>query len=314
MVGFALDELMDDGGSVALQLRIGWINEGFEGASGCGVVVEGYKDSAKVLGVGCVERGAKGGRVAALGEGEVVKVLGNDRVFLGHAVEELLAEDFGGGLEWDGGAARGVGGARVGTVKAASASDADVSVAAVEGDRRGDAVDVDARHGMGGPQIEEEAAAGGLVKAAVGFLVDEEVHVNAVAVRPAGGQSGAAAEAKVLLAAEGLGERAADGVKEFPGASGKIELGHRSDGNPFDDVADDLLCAPVVAALLADQKVRNEPWSRRSWRRRLVTAPTSTSKKRRSAARARRWFETAGASSSMKRAAIPGVMLARSTV
>ena len=49
MVGFALDELMDDGGSVALQLRIGWINEGFEGASGCGVVVEGYKDSAKVL-------------------------------------------------------------------------------------------------------------------------------------------------------------------------------------------------------------------------------------------------------------------------
>ena len=99
-----------------------------------------------------------------------------------------------------------------------------------EGDRSTLAEDFYALDGVICGEVEDEAAAGVPVKVAVGIIPDEEVHVNAVAVRPARGQSGASAEADFLLAAESPTERLMDGVKEFARPAWKFELGHVRNG------------------------------------------------------------------------------------
>ena len=223
---FVADELVDDAGSVLLQLGIGRIDEGCECSPGSGVVLESVVDFAELVGAHLGKSGAEGSGIAVLGEGEIVKVPGGDFLVAGHAMEELLAEDFSGGLEGQAGATGSIGGTKI-VRQTARGCDADVSAAAVEADGGGLSPDGDALDGLRRSEVEGEAASGVPVKVAVGFGLDEEVHVNAVPVRPARGQGGAAAEADVGLAAERAGKGFADGVEEFARTAWKSSRGPR---------------------------------------------------------------------------------------
>ena len=75
-----------------------------------------------------------------------------------------------------------------------------MAFAAVEGDVRLVSPDVDPFDGCLRSEVEGEAAAGVPAKVAVGFGLEEKIHVDAVPVRPARGQGGASAEADVVLA------------------------------------------------------------------------------------------------------------------
>ena len=55
------------------------------------------------------------------------------------------------------------------------------------------------------------------MEVAIGVRLDKEVNVGAVAVVPPGGQGSPPAQAKVVLTAEGAGERRPDGVHERVG-------------------------------------------------------------------------------------------------
>jgi len=68
-----------------------------------------------------------------------------------------------------------------------------------------------------------------LEQPAVGFGIGEEVHVGAVAVRPAGGESRTAAEIHVVFAAEVPTDRPSDGFEQFGRTAGKVEFGHQTE-------------------------------------------------------------------------------------
>ena len=223
---FVADELVDDGGGLLLQLGIGRVDERCECAAGGGVVLESLVDVAQLVGGDLGKSGAEGFGIAVLGGGEIVKVMGDDFLLTPHAIEEFLAEDFSGGLEGQAGAAGSVGGAGIGR-QAAGGCDADMAGEAMEGDLRFVSPDVDSPDGCLCSEVEGEAAAGVPVEVAVGFGLDDEVHVDAVPVSPPGGQSGASAEAKVGLASERPGEGFVDSVREFARSARKVELGHQ---------------------------------------------------------------------------------------
>ena len=63
------------------------------------MVVESDKNPAELSGPDFIESGAEGVAVAVVSEGDVVQVLRHDGLSLSHAEHELLAEDFGCGLE-----------------------------------------------------------------------------------------------------------------------------------------------------------------------------------------------------------------------
>ena len=104
-----VNELADNSGSLLFEPGIRGIKEGGEFGTAFGVVLEGHKDVGKLVPAGCSERLVELGRVVAVGPGDIVQVMGQDDPSLSHAENELLSEDFVGGLEGQLGAADGVG-------------------------------------------------------------------------------------------------------------------------------------------------------------------------------------------------------------
>ena len=223
-VDLALDEALNDGKEVG----------GFTGV--CGVeewtriandgdlakLDEATLDDEEVRGVNGVEGCFESGRVLVTGNGEVVEVARQEGSFVENAVYELSGEDLCSGVDADKGAAHGVGragsgGGGVGAVDGnLTGREVDSGEALMKGQVRA-AVDV-------AGQVVAEAAGG---EPQVNLVVDGEVHVGAVPVRPAGGQRRAAAECEVVLAAQVITERVADSFEEFAGAARNVEFGHQ---------------------------------------------------------------------------------------
>ena len=224
-VDLPLDEALNDGKEVGGFTGVCRVEEWTRIADHGDLVklAEAALDDEEVGGVNGVEGGLESGRVLVTGNGEVVEVARQEDGFAENAVYELSGEDFRIGVDADTGAAHGVGRAGAGGS----------GVGAIDGDFTGREVDsgealVESQVGAAvdvAGQVVTEAAGG---ESEVDVVVDGEVHVGAVPVRPAGGERSAAAESKVVLAAQVIAERLADGFKEFRGAVGEVELGHQT--------------------------------------------------------------------------------------
>lgn len=172
------------------------------------------------------ERGVEALGIEAPGGGDVVKIAGKEVVVDGEAVGELLGEDLSIGFKRDAGASHGVAGDGL-LGEGGAGEDGDLAVP--EHDEGIARENADVLDDTGVPFKVGGELLGVPHQLEVGLAPDEEVHVGAVAVRPAGGKSGAATEAEVAFAAQVIGKRLANGFKQFGGTARKVELGHQTE-------------------------------------------------------------------------------------
>lgn len=224
----AFDQPLDNGNRVGGVPGVGSLQEGLSVALGPvgGKEVKVLADVVKGWGRDCGESGVEGLGIETAGGGDVVEIAGNEDVIEGYSVSEFLREDFRIGFERDAGAANGVAGDPLrGKEGCANNGDFafqehDESIAEADSDM----------FGVGGVPFDGLGKALGIpVELHVAVGIDKEVDIGAVSVPPPGGERGAAAEADVVLAAKVVGQRLADGFKQFAGAARKIELGHQAD-------------------------------------------------------------------------------------
>ena len=187
---------------------------------------------ADVIEVGCGDRGERGVEglgIEAPGDGDVVEVPGNEEVIDGHSMREFLGDDFGVGLKCHACATHGVAGDGAGS-EGPGGEHGDLAVR--HGDQRMAGADAELLYGTG---MACDAAAqqfGVVIQPGVGFGIDEEIQVGAVAVPPAGGKGGADAEPQVVFSAEVVGERLANGFEDFGRAAGEVQFRHRAKMRP----------------------------------------------------------------------------------